>query len=88
MQKLRTRFVSLRMTDDEYIRLRDAAQGQGARSVSDFARATLLTTFPTDAIAGSSWRQSVDALACRITKLEHDLADIKNVLFLKTFAED
>lgn len=47
MQHPRKRLLSLRMTAEEYDRLRDASEGQGARSISDFAR-TVLLTLPAD----------------------------------------
>ncbi|HYP07122.1 MAG TPA: hypothetical protein VER03_12900 [Bryobacteraceae bacterium] len=80
MQKPRTRLLSLRVTDEEYRRLRDTAEGQGARSVSDFARTALLASAHPGATGIPLWRQPLDALAERIAKLEHDVAQVKQLL--------
>ncbi len=40
----RTRLVNFRLSEDEYQTLKDAAIRQGARSISDFARAAILTS--------------------------------------------
>ncbi|WP_180540817.1 plasmid mobilization protein [Nevskia soli] len=40
----RTRLVNFRLSEDEYQTLKDAAVRQGARSISDFARAAILTS--------------------------------------------
>ena len=40
----RTRLVNFRLSEDEYQTLKDAAFRQGARSISDFARAAILTS--------------------------------------------
>lgn len=76
------------MTEEEYFRLRDAAVGHGSRSVSEFARTTLLTGFPPDATPGGNWRHPFDALSTRVAKAEHDIADIKDVLYLKTLTQN
>jgi hypothetical protein len=76
------------MTEEEYFRLRDVTERHGARSVSEFARTTLLTGFPPDAAPGGNWRQPFDALATRVAKAEHEIADIKDILYLKTLTQD
>jgi len=38
----RTRLVNFRLSEEEYQTLKEAAQQQGARSISDFARAAIL----------------------------------------------
>ena len=40
--KPRNRLVNFRLTDEEFIYLRDACLAQGARSISDFARGAVL----------------------------------------------
>jgi len=40
----RTRLVNFRLSEDEYQTLKEAAIRQGARSISDFARAAILNS--------------------------------------------
>ena len=80
MQKPRTRLLSLRVTDEEYHRLRDTAEGQGARSVSDFARTALLASSPPAAVAIPSWCHTLDVLAERLAKVEDDVAQVRQLL--------
>jgi hypothetical protein len=67
------------MTEEEYARLRDAAAGHGARSVSEFARNTLLTTAQASAV-DASWRESAQTLDDRLTKVEQEVALVKHEL--------
>lgn len=79
MLKPRTRLLSLRMTEEEYDRLRDASAGQGARSVSEFARNALLTTSDPEPIA--HYRdEALSTLDERMTKVENDVAQVRNEL--------
>jgi hypothetical protein len=79
MQNPRTRLVSLRMTEEEYERLRDASQDRGARSVSEFARQALLTT--SQPVSRSPLCcESLVTLDARIAKVEHEVAHIKDEL--------
>jgi hypothetical protein len=77
MQKPRTRLLSLRMTQDEYLRLRDTAAEQGARSVSEFARTAVLTALSPASFATRVGSQAFDELVDRIGRLEQDLANVK-----------
>ena len=77
MQNPRTRLVSLRMTEEEYDQLRNAAEDRRARSVSEFARNTLLTTSLSSGV-GPSWREAVETLDKRLTKVEQDVAQVKH----------
>jgi hypothetical protein len=79
MQNPRTRLVSLRMTEDEYERLRGASQGQGARSVSEFARTALLVSKEQQSLAHCGC-QNLNALDERLTRVEQDLARVKQDL--------
>jgi hypothetical protein len=40
--KPRNRLINFRLTEEEFAQLRDSCRQQGARSVSDFARAAVL----------------------------------------------
>ncbi|HET8550559.1 MAG TPA: hypothetical protein VFL57_21255 [Bryobacteraceae bacterium] len=63
------------MTREEYERLRDASEGQGARSVSEFARNTLLGP-----PAAHTHCDALIVLEDRITKVEQDVAQVKDEL--------
>jgi predicted CopG family antitoxin len=41
VMKRRAKMVSIRLSDDEYRRLKEMTQAQGARSVSDMARSAM-----------------------------------------------
>ena len=43
--KRRTKLVSFRLSDEEYEKLQEACVAEGARSISDFARAKLQKSF-------------------------------------------
>ena len=45
--KPRTRLVNFRLTEEEYETLKTAAESRGARSISDFARAAILSSVAT-----------------------------------------
>jgi hypothetical protein len=66
------------MTEEEFDRLRDASEGQGSRSVSEFARNALMTSSqPAPAAASGA---SLEALDERITKVEQDVGQVKDEL--------
>jgi hypothetical protein len=44
MQKVRTRIVNFRVTEEEFEQLRSACDRQGARCLSDFARSAMLAS--------------------------------------------
>lgn len=67
------------MTEEEYNRLRDASEGLGARSVSEFVRNALLTTPDPDSAAKCSHIE-VSILGERIAKVEQDVAQVRNEL--------
>lgn len=51
----RTRLVNFRLSEDEYLTLKDTCARSGARSVSDYARAAVLSgTPPVPALSSSS----------------------------------
>jgi hypothetical protein len=81
MQNPRTRLISIRMSDEEYTRLLRASAGNGARSVSEFARHALLNSAQEPA-APCCWRQDFDSLDERITRVERDVTEIKNEIIV------
>jgi len=68
--KRRTKLVSFRLSDEEYERLQGACVAEGARSISDFARAALqrtvtgqnpLAELPAESV-GSGTRELIDTM--------------------------
>jgi hypothetical protein len=68
------------MTENEYDCLREAAEGQGARSVSEFARNVLLGAADPDPLPDCHCAV-LNTLDERITKVEQDVAEVRNQLF-------
>jgi hypothetical protein len=52
--KPRNRLVNFRLTEEEFVLLRDACMAQGARSISDFARSAVLRQADRSAISKSA----------------------------------
>lgn len=63
----RTRLVNFRVSEDEFVRLKEGSVRAGARSISDFARAAVLT----EVAAGPSL--PILELSHRWTRLEQRL---------------
>jgi hypothetical protein len=77
MQKVRSRLVNFRVTDDEFQQLKDASDRHGARCLSAFARTMVLSA----GAAGAENR--VDELASfdrRLAVLEESMARLSNAL--------
>lgn len=77
MQKIRSRLVNFRVTDDEFRQLKDASDRQGARCLSAFARKMVLSTFNTE---GESVADRLLALDHRLTALEDSLSRLFHAL--------
>ena len=75
MQKVRSRLVNFRVTDDEFQQLKDASDRHGARCLSAFARKMVLSA------GASNGEHSVDELASldrRLSLLEESMARLFN----------
>lgn len=67
----KTRMVSFRLSDDEYCGLKSLCEAQGARSISDLARAALQNLLTGgNCVADAAVRSRLDALDGRITLLD------------------
>lgn len=77
MQKVRTRLVNFRVTDEEFEQLKSACDRQGARCLSDFARNSMLTN-PT--LDHESVVNKVVVLERRIASLETSMSRLHNAL--------
>jgi hypothetical protein len=65
MRKIRTRLVNFRVTDEELEQLKVAADRQGARCLSDFARSVMF---------GGSYDDRLLSLDQRLSGLERSMA--------------
>jgi hypothetical protein len=54
MNKIRRRLVNFRVTDQEFERIKTASDRQGARCISEFARAVMLDGGKSDAVSNSA----------------------------------
>lgn len=77
MQKVRTRLVSFRVTDEEFEQLKTACDRQGARCLSDFARNSMLTNPTLDPEKVVS---KVVVLERRIVNLETSMSRLHQAL--------
>jgi len=77
MQKVRTRLVNFRVTDEELEQLRSACDRQGARCLSDFARSSMLAspTFDPENVVSR-----VVVLEQRIASLEISISRLHTAL--------
>lgn len=82
----RTRLVNFRVSEDEFVRLKEGSLRAGARSISDFARAAVLTEVaagPTLPILELSHRwsrleQRLDAILGADASDELDVQEVVN----------
>ena len=77
MQKVRSRLVNFRVTDDEFQQLKEASDRHGSRCLSAFARKMVLSTFSTD---GENVADRLVALDRRLTTLEDSLSRLFHAL--------
>jgi uncharacterized protein (DUF1778 family) len=69
--KPRNRLINFRLTEEEFVSLRDACRNQGARSISDFARSAVMTQAenPTAAAEGGRVEELLASLDKRMGEL-------------------
>ena len=77
MQKVRTRLVNFRVTDEEFAQLKSACDRQGARCLSDFARNAMLTSPNLDP---ESFVSKFVVLERRIASLETSMSRLHSAL--------
>lgn len=68
MQKIRSRLVNFRVTDEEFEQLKTAATVQGARCLSEFARLVMLGTG-----TGAHLPAAVESLDGKLSLFDHRL---------------
>ncbi|MDR3718107.1 MAG: hypothetical protein P4K98_04845 [Bryobacteraceae bacterium] len=82
----RDKMVSIRLSDDEFIRVREACRMKGARSISDLARDAICRR-----VAGPSVREITgeDGLCARVEDLDHRINHLQEqVSILATLVGD
>jgi hypothetical protein len=80
MQKVRSRLINFRVTDEEFERLKSAAATQGSRCLSEFARCVMLGTGPITAADVQSLDGKLSVFDQRLNVLESDVARILDTL--------
>lgn len=82
MQKIRTRFVNFRVTDEEFDQFKAAAAFQGSRCLSEFARLVMLGTASGEQFAAAP--QTLDGKLSlfdrRLNELEANVARLADAL--------
>ena len=74
----RTRLVNFRLSEEEYQTLKDAALSQGARSISDFARAAILTSVANP--VGQNGALDLEGLDQKVTEIQGAVNRIAGLL--------
>jgi hypothetical protein len=79
MSKARTRLVNFRVTDEEFARLKSTSDQQGARCLSDFARAVIFGHPEIHAPAGW-YDERLVSFDRRLTALERSMSRLTDAL--------
>jgi len=83
MPNKRTRPVNIRVSEDEFEKLRDACEKAGTRNVSEFAREALRLILDEQQSAAAIGRDALgrlDELAGRLTNLQAEVERLKTLL--------
>lgn len=70
----RDKMISIRLSDDEFIKVREACRATGARSISDLARDAMRRL-----VAGTPARDAAgeDGLCARVEDLDHRISHLQ-----------
>jgi hypothetical protein len=74
--KSRTHAITFRLAESEYNELRETALSQGARSISDFARAAVLNKVGTPSVS-AGMNEDLTSLNLRLEVFELALRDLR-----------
>lgn len=74
----RTRLVNFRLSEDEYQTLKEAAIRQGARSISDFARAAILNSVSNP--RSENGQMDLSTLDRKVTDIQGAVERISSIL--------
>jgi hypothetical protein len=72
-EKRKSRMISLRVSDEEYSKLKEVYRSHGARSISDFARLSMQRVATLEETLNSDVLSRVDTLDARVGALEERL---------------
>ena len=78
--KTRTRMISFRLSEEEYVRVRDMSLVEHARSVSDYARSALCGLPGGNAMSRDGKDPRVDGLEGAVTQLRADLQQLRQLI--------
>ena len=79
--KPRNRLINFRLTEEEFIHLRDACAAQGARSLSDFARSAVMRQASGNGPSEAEWvPQSLKNLDGIVASLESRVSQLLRFL--------
>ena len=82
----RNRLVNFRLSEDEFENLKTACENSGARSVSDFARSSVLAQIENTQQALSGPQSRVTNLDQKVSDLEGRVGQLLNLLSATGFA--
>ena len=84
MNKIRMHHVNFRVTDQELERIKTASDRQGARCISDFARAVMLGGGESDPVPNSAGFSNVNdkllSFERRLAMIEHHVSRLADAL--------
>ncbi|HCC56963.1 MAG TPA: hypothetical protein DEQ47_06795 [Solibacterales bacterium] len=80
--KPRTRLVNFRLTEEEYETLKSAAENRGARSISDFARAAILSSVATQD-SGASHGQGLTGIDRKLEEINVAVERLAGMLAMR-----
>jgi hypothetical protein len=72
-EKRKSRMISLRVSDEEYSKLKEVYRSHGARSISDFARLSMQRVATLEETLSSGVLSRFDTLDARVGALEERL---------------
>lgn len=76
----RNRLVNFRLSEDEFEKLRDCCASFGARSISDFARSSVLSRLDQDPQQESQANHRISHLDYKVSELESRVGQLLHLL--------
>jgi hypothetical protein len=75
-EKRKSRMISLRVSDEEYSKLKEVYRSHGARSISDFARISMQRVATLEDTLSSAVVSRVETLDARVGAIEERLQEL------------
>jgi hypothetical protein len=88
--KKRDRIINFRVTQDEFVRLRDASLGNGARCLSDYARTAILHAVEgcyDEASGRDRYKDQIHLLEDRLGNVERSILRLESLLNRRSASE-